>query len=202
MAPIIQKALIIPAEKEPFKLVADWPVPQPGPTDVLVKLVSVALNPVDAFVQAVGIPGLVPGYPCVLGIDGSGTVEEVGADVKEVARGIGLDNRIGSKFLHAGPGYGGSCFPKDTLALMRIAQDWGAPSRLVEATVSVNDARSQAARYSQASMPSCAPARRSSWQLRVVREDFEEVTGVSTTYFMHSMLSWNATVLQQHAAVM
>jgi UDPglucose 6-dehydrogenase len=67
--------------------------------------------------------------------------ERVGADVHDVARGIGLDGRIGRKFLHPGPGYGGSCFPKDTLALVRIAQDWGAPSRLVEATVAVNDAR-------------------------------------------------------------
>ena len=67
--------------------------------------------------------------------------EKVGADVHDVARGIGLDGRIGRKFLHPGPGFGGSCFPKDTLALMRIAQDWGAPSRLVEATVAVNDAR-------------------------------------------------------------
>ena len=67
--------------------------------------------------------------------------EKVGADVHDVARGIGLDGRIGRKFLHPGPGFGGSCFPKDTLALMRIAQDWGAPSRLVEATVQVNDAR-------------------------------------------------------------
>ena len=55
--------------------------------------------------------------------------EKVGADVHDVARGIGLDGRIGRKFLHPGPGYGGSCFPKDTLALARIAQDWGAPSR-------------------------------------------------------------------------
>lgn len=78
--------------------------------------------------------------------------EKVGADVHDVARGIGLDGRIGRKFLHAGPGFGGSCFPKDTLALMRIAQDWGAPSRLVEATVAVNDARksSMAARIIQA----------------------------------------------------
>ncbi|MGI4745242.1 MAG: UDP-glucose dehydrogenase family protein [Janthinobacterium lividum] len=67
--------------------------------------------------------------------------ERVGADVHELARGIGLDGRIGRKFLHAGPGYGGSCFPKDTLALMRIAQEAGASSRLVEATVQVNDAR-------------------------------------------------------------
>ncbi len=78
--------------------------------------------------------------------------EKVGADVHDVARGIGLDGRIGRKFLHAGPGFGGSCFPKDTLALMRIAQDWGAPSRLVESTVQVNDARksSMAARIIQA----------------------------------------------------
>jgi UDPglucose 6-dehydrogenase len=67
--------------------------------------------------------------------------ERVGADVHDVARGIGLDGRIGRKFLHPGPGYGGSCFPKDTLALMRTAQEYGAPSRLVEATVAVNDAR-------------------------------------------------------------
>lgn len=67
--------------------------------------------------------------------------ERVGADVHDVARGIGLDGRIGRKFLHPGPGFGGSCFPKDTLALVRIAQDAGAPSRLVEATVAVNDAR-------------------------------------------------------------
>src|SRR5262249_57397921 len=67
--------------------------------------------------------------------------ERVGADVHDVARGIGLDGRIGRKFLHPGPGYGGSCFPKDTLALMRTAQDYGAPSRLVETTIAVNDAR-------------------------------------------------------------
>ncbi len=67
--------------------------------------------------------------------------EKVGADVHDIARGIGLDGRIGRKFLHPGPGYGGSCFPKDTLALARIAQDWGAPLRLVETTAAVNDAR-------------------------------------------------------------
>ncbi len=78
--------------------------------------------------------------------------ERVGGDVHEVARGIGMDGRIGSKFLHAGPGYGGSCFPKDTLALMRIAQEAGASSRLVEATVQVNEARkaSMAARIMSA----------------------------------------------------
>ncbi|WP_339913548.1 UDP-glucose/GDP-mannose dehydrogenase family protein [uncultured Brevundimonas sp.] len=70
--------------------------------------------------------------------------EAVGADVQQVARGIGLDKRIGSKFLHAGPGYGGSCFPKDTLALVRTATDAGSPVRLVETTVQVNDARKKA----------------------------------------------------------
>jgi UDPglucose 6-dehydrogenase len=67
--------------------------------------------------------------------------ESVGADVNDVARGIGLDGRIGRKFLHAGPGFGGSCFPKDTLALMRIAEEAGAPSRLIEQVVSINDSR-------------------------------------------------------------
>ena len=70
--------------------------------------------------------------------------EAVGADVQQVARGIGLDGRIGSKFLHAGPGYGGSCFPKDTLALVRTADDAGSPVRLIETTVKVNDARKKA----------------------------------------------------------
>lgn len=70
--------------------------------------------------------------------------ERVGANVQEVARGIGLDNRIGAKFLHAGPGYGGSCFPKDTLALVRTAQEAGAPLRIVETVVGVNDARKSA----------------------------------------------------------
>jgi UDPglucose 6-dehydrogenase len=67
--------------------------------------------------------------------------EKVGADVQQVARGIGLDNRIGRKFLNAGPGYGGSCFPKDTLALVRTAQDYGAPLRLIETTAEVNATR-------------------------------------------------------------
>ena len=64
--------------------------------------------------------------------------EKTGADVHDVANGMGLDGRIGKKFLHAGPGYGGSCFPKDTQALIRIAQEYGAPSRIVEAVVEVN----------------------------------------------------------------
>jgi UDPglucose 6-dehydrogenase len=70
--------------------------------------------------------------------------EAVGADVQQVARGIGLDKRIGPKFLHAGPGYGGSCFPKDTLALVKTAQDAGTPLRLVETVVAVNDQRKRA----------------------------------------------------------
>lgn len=70
--------------------------------------------------------------------------ERVGANVQDVSRGIGMDNRIGSKFLHAGPGYGGSCFPKDTLALLKTAEDYGSPTRIVEAVVKVNDSRKRA----------------------------------------------------------
>lgn len=70
--------------------------------------------------------------------------EKTGANVQDVARGIGLDNRIGSKFLNAGPGYGGSCFPKDTLALAKTGQDHSSPLRLVEATIAVNDQRKRA----------------------------------------------------------
>ncbi|WP_167073350.1 UDP-glucose dehydrogenase family protein [Sphingomonas vulcanisoli] len=70
--------------------------------------------------------------------------EAVGANVQDVSRGIGLDGRIGAKFLHAGPGYGGSCFPKDTLALLKTADDYDTPVRIVEAVVQVNDARKRA----------------------------------------------------------
>jgi UDPglucose 6-dehydrogenase len=70
--------------------------------------------------------------------------ERLGADVQEVARGIGLDNRIGSKFLHAGPGFGGSCLPKDILALVKTAQDQATPLRVVETVAAVNDARKRA----------------------------------------------------------
>ena len=70
--------------------------------------------------------------------------ESAGGNVQDVARGIGLDNRIGTKFLNAGPGYGGSCFPKDTLALVKIAHDHGTPLRLVETTVAINDQRKRA----------------------------------------------------------
>jgi UDPglucose 6-dehydrogenase len=67
--------------------------------------------------------------------------EKAGADVQDVARGIGLDNRIGPKFLHAGPGYGGSCFPKDTMALIKTAQEFGAPIRIVETVAAANETR-------------------------------------------------------------
>lgn len=70
--------------------------------------------------------------------------ERTGADVQQVARGIGLDKRIGPKFLHAGPGFGGSCFPKDTLALVKIGQDNESPMRLVETTIAINDQRKRA----------------------------------------------------------
>jgi UDPglucose 6-dehydrogenase len=70
--------------------------------------------------------------------------ERAGANVQDVARGIGLDNRIGAKFLNAGPGFGGSCFPKDTLALMKTGHDFGVPSRIVETVIAVNDQRKRA----------------------------------------------------------
>jgi UDPglucose 6-dehydrogenase len=70
--------------------------------------------------------------------------EAVGADVQDVSRGIGLDNRIGSKFLHAGPGYGGSCFPKDTLALLKTSEDFDVPLRIVESVAKANDNRKRA----------------------------------------------------------
>ena len=70
--------------------------------------------------------------------------EKVGANVQDVSRGIGMDKRIGPKFLHAGPGYGGSCFPKDTLALLKTAEDYDSPIRIVEAVVKANDSRKRA----------------------------------------------------------
>lgn len=69
--------------------------------------------------------------------------DAVGANVQQVAKGIGLDNRIGSKFLHAGPGYGGSCFPKDTLALSKTAQDYGSPVSIVDTVIAVNEKRKE-----------------------------------------------------------
>ncbi|MBT5039873.1 MAG: UDP-glucose/GDP-mannose dehydrogenase family protein [Rhodospirillaceae bacterium] len=79
--------------------------------------------------------------------------EEIGADVHDVAKGIGLDGRIGNKFLHPGPGYGGSCFPKDTLAFVRIARECGAPSHIVEAVVDINEKRK--ARMAEKIVQSC-----------------------------------------------
>jgi UDPglucose 6-dehydrogenase len=70
--------------------------------------------------------------------------EKTGADVQDVSLGMGLDGRIGSKFLHAGPGYGGSCFPKDTMALMHTAEDFGSEMQIVQATIGVNDSRKRA----------------------------------------------------------
>jgi UDPglucose 6-dehydrogenase len=70
--------------------------------------------------------------------------EKVGANVQDVSRGIGMDGRIGSKFLHAGPGYGGSCFPKDTLALLKTAEDYDSPTRIIEAVVKTNESRKRA----------------------------------------------------------
>ena len=87
MAPTTQKALVLPAEKAAFQLVTDWPVASPGPADVLVKLVSVALNPADAYIQAGSAGPLVPGYPFINGLDGAGIVEEVGEEVTNVAKG-------------------------------------------------------------------------------------------------------------------
>lgn len=74
----------------------------------------------------------------------AGLCEKVGADVHDVARGVGLDGRIGKKFLHPGPGYGGSCFPKDTSARVKTAQDYGAPLRIIKAVVEVNEKRKRA----------------------------------------------------------
>ena len=71
----------------------------------------------------------------------SDVCEAIGADVHDVAKGIGLDRRIGSKFLHPGPGYGGSCFPKDTMAFVKIAKECGAPSRIVDTVVKINEER-------------------------------------------------------------
>jgi UDPglucose 6-dehydrogenase len=67
--------------------------------------------------------------------------EKTGANVQDLARGIGMDNRIGSKFLHPGPGFGGSCFPKDTVAIMKTSHDYDSPLRIIETVVAVNDQR-------------------------------------------------------------
>jgi UDPglucose 6-dehydrogenase len=86
---------------------------------------------------------------------------KIGAGVQEVARGIGLDNRIGTKFLHAGPGFGGSCFPKDAQALIKTAQDHAAPLRIVDAVLAVNDVRKRA--MAPRSAATCATRRLRCW---------------------------------------
>ena len=88
MAPSTQKALVIPAKHAPFQLATDWPVTKPGLSDVLIRLVSVGLNPVDAYLKAFGGgPPLVPGYPFILGYDGAGVIEEVGSEVTNITKG-------------------------------------------------------------------------------------------------------------------
>ncbi|TBU29361.1 GroES-like protein [Dichomitus squalens] len=82
-----QRALVIPAERAPFKLVNDWPIPKPGPKDVLIKLASIALNPADWRIQSGGAPGFVKDYPFICGLDGAGIVEEVGSGVTNLAKG-------------------------------------------------------------------------------------------------------------------
>ena len=96
--------------------------------------------------------------------------EKVDADIQEVARGIGLDNRIGAKFLHAGPGFGGSCFPKDVRALIKIAQDHELSLRIVEAVAAVNDARKRAMARKVSQIFSGCPARENG---RHARPDFQ-----------------------------
>ena len=82
-----QKALILFADKEPYKLVSDWPIPTPGPTDVLVKVVAVALNPVDWKIQKGPYDFFAKSYPFIPGVDGAGVVEKVGAEVTNFVKG-------------------------------------------------------------------------------------------------------------------
>ena len=84
--------------------------------------------------------------------------EKVGANVQDVARGMGLDNRIGSKFLHPGPGFGGSCFPKDTLALIRTGEEFDVPLRIVNAVSEINEARKHCHGRRGSPMPSAGPS--------------------------------------------
>lgn len=85
MAPIVQKALTVPEAKAPWKLVNDWPVEAPGPNDVLVRIVAVAVNPADYAIQAHGLPFIT--YPFIGGLDGTGIVEEVGSEVTSLSKG-------------------------------------------------------------------------------------------------------------------
>ncbi|EJF55885.1 GroES-like protein [Dichomitus squalens LYAD-421 SS1] len=95
MPPATQKALVLPAEKASFELVTDWPVTLPGPTEVLVKPTSAALNPADAFIKDNGGGPLVPAYPFILGVDGAGVIEEVGSELNNVAKGERVMVRAG-----------------------------------------------------------------------------------------------------------
>ncbi|TBU40037.1 GroES-like protein [Dichomitus squalens] len=83
----LQRALVIPAERQPFKLVSDWPIPKPGPKDVLVKLISIALNPADWRVESGTARGFVKEYPVICGLDGAGVIEEIGSKVTHLAKG-------------------------------------------------------------------------------------------------------------------
>lgn len=85
MAPTTQKALVVKSERAPWELRTDWPIKSPGPKEVLIKLVSVALNPVDCMIQAHGAPFVT--YPFLGGLDGSGIIEEVGAEVTHLVKG-------------------------------------------------------------------------------------------------------------------
>ena len=102
--------------------------------------------------------------------------EKVGANVQDVARGIGMDNRIGSKFLHAGPGYGGSCFPKDTLALVKTGQDADSPLRIIETVAAVNEQRKRSMRKNE----------RRPWRVGARRDDRVDRPGFQAQYRRHA----------------
>ena len=86
MAPSIQKALTVPEPKAPWKLVTDWPVPTPGPTEVLIKVITAAINPADAMIQTYGAP-FITQYPFIGGLDGAGVIEELGSEVQGLQKG-------------------------------------------------------------------------------------------------------------------
>jgi UDPglucose 6-dehydrogenase len=134
------RAVVI--ERPGHATLGSLPAPTPGADEVLVRVRAVGFCGSDLSTFRGANP--LVSYPRVPGHEIAGVVEAVGAEVQDVARGIGLDNRIGTKFLHAGPGFGGSCFPKDAQALIKTGQDNGAPLRLVEAVLAVNDVRKRA----------------------------------------------------------
>jgi UDPglucose 6-dehydrogenase len=121
--------------------------------------------------------------------------EKVGANVQDVASGIGADNRIGKKFLHPGPGFGGSCFPKDTLALVRIAEDAGAPLRLIETTVASNEARKRAmARKVIAVLPNGGPGSRVAVLGLTFKPNTDDVREASSLMIIPALQATGATV--------